>query len=95
MYQHDITLKDAAKVTGFSEYHFSRLFKDIAAKTFHRYLNEFRIKEAEKLLINKYKAVSEVAMPLDLTVLLLLTEFSKKLKDVRLQNIEKFRDNLL
>lgn len=60
-YQNDITLKDVSNAVGFSEFHFSRIFKEITEKNFHRYLNEFRIKKAEKLLMNNCLKVSQIA----------------------------------
>lgn len=60
-YQRDITLKETARTIGFSEYYFSRLFKEITEKNFHCYLNEFRIKKAEKLLMDNSLTVSQVA----------------------------------
>jgi AraC-like DNA-binding protein len=44
-YQNEITLKQLADAAGFSEYHFSRVFKEITEKNIHQYLSEFRIKK--------------------------------------------------
>jgi AraC-like DNA-binding protein len=52
-YHRQISLVDAAKAAGFSEYHFSRVFKKVTEKNFHTYLNEYRIKKAEKLLFDE------------------------------------------
>jgi len=60
-YQSDVTLKDAAKASGFSEYHFSRLFKEVTEKNFSSYLNEFRVKKAEMLLIGTDSPITQVA----------------------------------
>lgn len=60
-YTEDIHLKDISRAAGFSEYYFSRLFKEITEKNFHQYLNEFRIKKAEVLLIDSNYTVSEAA----------------------------------
>jgi AraC-like DNA-binding protein len=60
-YTKEIRLKDISRAAGFSEYYFSRLFKEITEKNFHRYLNEFRIKKAEVLLIDSNYTVSEAA----------------------------------
>lgn len=60
-YMRDIHLKDIAGAAGFSEYYFSRLFKEITEKTFRRYLNEYRIKKAEEILVNPEKTISEAA----------------------------------
>jgi AraC-like DNA-binding protein len=60
-YANNITLKDAAAAAGFSEYHFSRLFREITGKNFLEYLNEFRIRKAEKLLKKTDISISEAA----------------------------------
>lgn len=59
-YREDIFLKDIASAGGFSEYYFSRLFKQIAEKSFRQYLNEFRINKARALLITNC-SVSQAA----------------------------------
>lgn len=45
-----ISLADVSKAAGFSECHFSRVFKKATEKNFHSYLNEYRIKKSEQLL---------------------------------------------
>jgi len=60
-YANNITLKDAATAAGFSEYHFSRLFREITGKNFLEYLNEFRIRKAENLLKKTDVSISEAA----------------------------------
>ncbi|MDF2988489.1 MAG: transcriptional regulator with only domain, AraC family, partial [Eubacterium sp.] len=49
-YMNDISLSDIARAVGFSEFYFSRIFKDITEKNFSLYLNEYRIKQAEHYL---------------------------------------------
>ncbi|MCI1965782.1 MAG: AraC family transcriptional regulator [Oscillospiraceae bacterium] len=60
-YTEDIHLNDIARAAGFSQYYFSRLFKEITEKNFRQYLNEYRIKKAETLLISPEHTVSETA----------------------------------
>lgn len=60
-YMDDISLADVAKAVGFSEFYFSRIFKDITEKNFSHYLNEYRIKQAEQYLSNSGMSVSEIA----------------------------------
>ena len=60
-YCNDITLKDVSNAAGFSEFHFSRLFKEITEKNFNKYLNEFRIKKAEKLISEHNMTITEAA----------------------------------
>lgn len=61
-YMEDITLEKIAHVAGFSKFHFSRLFKQFTDMSFYDYLNQRRVKEAEKLLLNPSLTVTEVAM---------------------------------
>lgn len=60
-YMEDIRLKDVSDVSGFSQNYFSRLFKEVTEKNFHRYLNDYRIKKAEMLLMNPAYTISETA----------------------------------
>lgn len=61
-YMEDITLENIADVAGFSKFHFSRLFKQFTDMSFYDYLNQRRVKEAEKLLLNPNLTITEVAM---------------------------------
>jgi len=58
----DISLDVIADVAGFSKFHFSRLFKQFTDMSFYDYLNQRRVKEAEKLLLNPNLSITEVAM---------------------------------
>lgn len=60
-YRNEITLKDVASFSGFSEYHFSRIFKDTMEKNFHDYLKEYKIKKSEKLLSDSNCSITEAA----------------------------------
>ncbi|MHB8063975.1 MAG: helix-turn-helix domain-containing protein [Ruminiclostridium sp.] len=60
-YMNDISLPDVAKSVGFSEFYFSRIFKDITEKNFSLYLNEYRIKQAEQFLIKSNMSVADIA----------------------------------
>jgi AraC-like DNA-binding protein len=61
-YSEDITLDAIANVAGFSKFHFSRLFKQFTDMSFYDYLNQRRVKEAEKLLLDPNLSITEVAM---------------------------------
>ena len=61
-YSEDITLDTIANVAGFSKFHFSRLFKQFTDMSFYDYLNQRRVKEAEKLLLDPNLSITEVAM---------------------------------
>ncbi len=58
----DLTLDEAAKIAGFSKYHFTRLFKQFTNTTYYKYLNQKRIAYAESLLADPENSVTEVAL---------------------------------
>ncbi len=58
----DLTLEQVAARTGFSKYHFSRLFKEFTNKSFYRYLNQRRIEHAEKLLLDPTMSITDVSI---------------------------------
>lgn len=61
-YMDEISLDTIASVAGFSKFHFSRLFKRFTDMSFYDYLNQRRVKEAERLLLNPTISITEVAM---------------------------------
>ena len=46
----DIPLSEAARLAGYSKFHFFRLFKQHAGQTYHAYVNACRVKKAKALL---------------------------------------------
>ncbi|MBR1523787.1 MAG: helix-turn-helix transcriptional regulator [Lachnospiraceae bacterium] len=58
----DLTLEDTAEISGFSKFHFARLFKQFTGKTFYRYVNLKRIENAEKLLTDPSAGITEIAI---------------------------------
>lgn len=60
-YMNDIALSDVAKAVGFSDFYFSRIFKEISEKNFNHYLNEYRIKQAEYFLMKSNMSVADIA----------------------------------
>ena len=56
-----LTLEEMASRTGFSKFHFSRLFKKYTHYNFIDYLHFRRIKEAEHLLLRNDISISDVA----------------------------------
>ena len=57
-----LTLDEIATIAGFSKYHFTRLFKQFANTSFYKYLNQKRIEQAERLLINPQLSITEVSL---------------------------------
>lgn len=60
-YTEDLTLDAVASYSGFSKYHFTRLFKQYANTTFYDYLSCKRIKVAEQLLTEPELSITEIA----------------------------------
>ena len=58
----ELNLEDVAEMSGFSKYHFARLFKQFTGKTFYRYVNMKRIENAEKLLTEPSASITEIAV---------------------------------
>lgn len=61
-FNENITLDDIAKLSGYSKYHISRIFKRYNNVSLYRYLNEKKIEQAEKLLIDKEIPITEIAL---------------------------------
>lgn len=58
----EISLDDIAEVSGFSKYHFSRLFKEYTGTSYYKYLNQKRIEFAEQLLLDPEVNITEAAV---------------------------------
>ena len=61
-YTDELTLDIMAVHSGFSKFHFSRLFKQYTNYTFNDYLNFRRIKAAEEMLLDPALSITEIAM---------------------------------
>ena len=61
-FQEPLTLEEVAAISGFSRYHFTRIFKQCMHMTFYEYLNQKRVAKAEELLITTDQSVTEIAM---------------------------------
>lgn len=60
-YQEHIDLDDISKSIGFSEYYFTKFFKENTGVTFLDYLNNYRIKKAEWRIIEEDETIAEIA----------------------------------
>lgn len=58
----NLTLETAAKLAGFSKFHFTRIFKDFTNVSFYHYLNQKRICLAENMLANPEYSITQVAL---------------------------------
>lgn len=61
-YTNNITLEDAAAYSGFSKFHFSRLFKEYMGCTFYDYLVGQRLKATEHLLTKDDLSITDIAL---------------------------------
>ena len=61
-YAEDISLESAAKIAGFSKYHFSRVFKQLTGVTFYRYINQVRIQKAKLFLMDSDSTITNIAI---------------------------------
>lgn len=60
-YAERLTLEDVAKKSGYSKYHFDRLFKKYTNESFYQYLNRIRIRNVELLLKDYDVSITEAA----------------------------------
>lgn len=58
----DLTLCGVASYSGFSKFHFTRLFKEYTGYTFNTYLCATRVKAAEALLAQMDLSITEIAL---------------------------------
>ncbi|MDD2958614.1 MAG: AraC family transcriptional regulator [Lachnospiraceae bacterium] len=58
----DLNLDMVSGLSGFSKYHFTRLFKQFTNVSFYKYLNQKRIAKAEQLLIDPTMSVTDVSL---------------------------------
>lgn len=60
-YMEDVTLEKVASISGFSKFHFSRLFKQCSGQNFHEYLCYKRVQASEVLLLKPELSITEIA----------------------------------
>lgn len=58
----DLSLDEAADMSGFSKFYFSRMFKQFTHVSFYRYVNQKRISKATELLIDPKASITDVAL---------------------------------
>lgn len=58
----NFNLEAAARLTHYSTYHFGRVFTRIYGESFTRYLSEYRVGQAKKLLMLKHLSLNDVAI---------------------------------
>lgn len=91
-YFEDITLEYAAELTGYSKFHFTRLFKQFANTTFYDYLCYKRIKVAEELLINPSLKITDVSIRCGFPSISTFNRMFKKLKNCTPSEYRELRE---
>lgn len=81
-YQEPLSLEEIADVSGFSRFHFTRIFKQCMNMTFYEYLNQKRISKAEELLSTTSQSVTEIAMNSGFSSISAFNRTFKSVKDV-------------
>ncbi len=88
----DLSLEFAAEYTGYSKYHFTRLFKQFSNTTFYDYLCIRRIKIAEELLINPDFSITEVAIRSGFPSIATFNRLFKKIKNCTPSEYRELRE---
>ncbi|WP_207080864.1 helix-turn-helix domain-containing protein [Novosphingobium sp. KA1] len=78
----DLSLGDLAAIAGFSEYHFSRMFKARTGQTPHRYVMERRVAKARELLARGKTPIKEISASLGFADQAHLTQVFKRLTGI-------------
>ena len=78
----DLTLEETANMAGFSKYHFTRLFKQFANRSFYQYLSQCRIYTAEKYLSSTDYNITDIAFKSGFTSLSSFIRMFKRIKGV-------------
>ncbi|MBQ8248753.1 MAG: helix-turn-helix domain-containing protein [Clostridia bacterium] len=60
-YSEEISLDEAAAVSGYEKSAFCRMFKTATDTTFHKYLNDYRIKKAMVLMEDNHCSIAEIS----------------------------------
>ena len=89
-YMFDISVESLADVSGYSKYHFSRIFKQYSPVSYLQYLNERRIKAAEELLLNSHMPVTEIAVRSGFKSLATFNRTFKNIKNCTPSEFKKF-----
>lgn len=91
-YQENLTLEETANISGFSKFHFTRIFKQFMNMTFYEYLNSKRMKRAEELLYSTELSITDVAMNSGFSS---LSAFNRTFKSINGCSPSEFRNKLL
>lgn len=60
-YQESLTLEQLAKIANYSEFHFSRFFKQETGMTCVEYMNNYRLEQALQALLRQTRPITDIA----------------------------------
>jgi len=92
-YAEDITLAQAAEIAGFSQFHFSRIFKQCSGHNFHNYLWDRRVKAAESLLLKPELPITEIALQSGFTSISTFNRLFRQFKNCTPSEYRKLYDS--
>ena len=81
-FREPIQVEDMARHAGFSEAHFSRLFKSVIGDSPYQFLMRYRVERAEKMMRDRSKSLINVALKCGFADQPHLTRIFKQLRDV-------------
>lgn len=90
-YQENITLEQVASTSGFSKFHFTRIFKQCMDMTFYEYLNQKRITKAEELLYTTVLSITEIALNSGFSS---ISAFNRTFKSIKGCSPSEYRNKL-
>lgn len=90
-YQENITQEQVASISGFSKFHFTRIFKQCMDMTFYEYLNEKRITKAEELLYTTVLSITDIAMNSGFSS---ISAFNRTFKSIKGCSPSEYRNKL-
>lgn len=90
-YQENIILEQVASISGFSKFHFTRIFKQCMDMTFYEYLNEKRITKAEELLYTTVLSITDIAMNSGFSS---ISAFNRTFKSIKGCSPSEYRNKL-
>lgn len=88
-YKDDITLDDIVNIIGFTKAAFCRHFKKVTGKTFFTYINEYRIGQACRLLMETNLNVTEISYKCGYNS---ISNFNKQFKNIMNTNPSMYRE---
>ncbi|WP_459954026.1 helix-turn-helix domain-containing protein [Paenibacillus pini] len=88
-YSEELSVELLANLAGLSRFHFSRLFKELTARTVTEYINTLRINKSEYLLRNSRLNISEIALSTGFKDIYYFSRAFKKYKDISPSELRK------